>query len=112
MIVLIGSFEMEPGEATKMVPAMKKLTTASRKDAGSVMYSWNVEAEDGNTVRLLEVWENEQTLRDHLELPHVGEFVGVFVEAKVTKHKIRIFDADNMRPLGVDFPWAEAEAIW
>lgn len=112
MIVLIGSFDMEPGQAKSLVPAMEKLTNASRGDAGCVMYSWNVAAENGCIVRLLEVWATEKDLEDHLELPHVGEFVEVFAAAKVTKHKIRIFDANNMRPLGVDFPWEEAEAIW
>ena len=112
MIVLIGAFEMDPGEVESLVPAIEELAKASREDAGVVLYSWNVCAENENTVRLLEVWENEQALRDHLELPHVGKFVGRFANASVTKHKIRIFDADNLRPLGVDFPWPEAEAIW
>jgi len=112
MIVLIGSFKMEPGEAKALVPAMEKLSMASRQDAGVVLYSWNISAEDEHLVRLLEVWETEKDLRDHLELSHVGEFVQLFAAAKVVTHKIRIFDADNIRTLGVDFPWPEADAIW
>lgn len=112
MIILIGSFEMESGQADALKSAMTALSTASRKDKGCVMYSWNISAENENIVRLLEVWENEETLKAHLELPHVGVFVEVFVTAKVKRHKINIFDADNMRALGVEFPFPEAPAIW
>lgn len=112
MIILIGSFEMAPIQADRLAPAFEKLSAASRKDDGCILYSWNFAADQDNVVRLLEIWENEDKLKEHLALPHVGEFVETLLSTKVTNHKIRIFDAANMRPLGVEFPFPEASALW
>ena len=112
MIILIGSFEMVTDRADALIPAIEKLSAASRKDEGCVLYSWNRSADQDDVVRLLEIWESEDALKAHLALSHVGEFVEAFLATEVTNHKISIFDAENMRPLGVEFPFPEAPRLW
>jgi quinol monooxygenase YgiN len=75
---------------------LKNLTVLSNQDAGCVEYWWAQTLEDPNTLRLYEVWESQEILKAHLELPHEKDFMAK-VQPLVQKIDVRYYDPQTVR---------------
>jgi quinol monooxygenase YgiN len=74
MIVVQVEVIVEPGAAAKVVDAVKKMETATRKEAGCLKYAFAVDISDPGMVRVIERWESMDAIKAHMASPHMAEF--------------------------------------
>mgnify|MGYP003316396517 FL=1 len=56
--------------------AVKELEIKTREEDGCLDYAFSVELHSDRIIRITELWENLQSLKDHLKTEHVAHFVG------------------------------------
>ncbi|MEG0291467.1 MAG: putative quinol monooxygenase [Anaerovoracaceae bacterium] len=63
----------------------------SRNEEGNIKYAYYAALEDDNKLVLLEVWENGETLKKHMESDHFKELIQI-KEKYVVETESDIFD--------------------
>lgn len=79
-IVLFVIFTVKDGKAGEMLPALTKLTKASREEEGCVSYTVHRDNENENIFILHEVWKSTAALDEHQNQPHLSEAKAKFDE--------------------------------
>jgi quinol monooxygenase YgiN len=74
MIVVQVEVIVEPGSASKVVDAVKKMETVTRQEPGCLTYAFAVDLTDPGMVRVIERWESLDAIKSHLASPHMAEF--------------------------------------
>ncbi len=74
MIVVQVEVIVEPGSASKVVDAVKKMETATRQEQGCLKYAFTVDITDPGMIRVVERWESVDAIKAHLASPHMAEF--------------------------------------
>jgi quinol monooxygenase YgiN len=74
VIVVQVEVIVEPGSASKVVEAVKKMETATRQEPGCLKYAFAVDISDPGMVRVIERWESMDAIKAHLVSPHMAEF--------------------------------------
>ena len=96
MIALSVSMTFPAESVAEVREFLTNLTVLSNQDAGCVEYWWAQTLEDPNTLRLYEVWESQEILQAHLELPHEKEFMAK-IQPLVQKIDVRYYDPQTVR---------------
>jgi quinol monooxygenase YgiN len=93
VLIIAGTFEVEPGRAESALAATASLVEATRAEPGCRDYVFTIDPTRENTLRLFEIWDDEAALAAHFETPHLLEFrrtrqqLGI-VGSDVTRYEI------------------------
>ena len=99
MIIISGVINVESEEELQRVrAALIRRAERSRSDAGNIDYVFAQNLENPTEIRLIEQWESEQLLNQHLQIPD-DEFQEVIGTAKITSARVVAHDGDNERVL-------------
>jgi len=74
MIVVNATFETTAAAIEAMKPAILAMQTASRAEKGCEDYTFSVELENPNVMRITERWESMAILQAHFQTPHMAAF--------------------------------------
>jgi len=74
MIVVQVEVIVEPGSASKVADAVRKMEQATRQEPGCLKYAFAVDITDPGMVRVIERWESMDAIKAHLASPHMAEF--------------------------------------
>jgi len=74
MIVLVVSIETTAETITGIQQAVAEMENASREEAGCRDYTFAVELNDPDKLRITECWDDEAALKQHFDTPHMAAF--------------------------------------
>ena len=74
MIVVQVEVIVEPGSASKVVDAVKKMEAATRQEPGCLKYAFAVDLSDPGMIRVIERWASMDAIKAHMASPHMAEF--------------------------------------
>ena len=74
MIVLVVSIDTTADSIAAIKDAVAAMETASRAEAGCHDYTFAVELNEPDKLRITECWEDEAALQAHFETPHMAAF--------------------------------------
>ena len=74
MIIINGRFQTTDENIAVLKNAIAIMEQESRVEAGCRDFTFSVELNDPNTLRITERWDNMETLQAHFESPHMAEF--------------------------------------
>ena len=77
MLVIAGTFEIDPDQRDALIAAAIAVQQASREEEGCLLYTWSADLEDPRKVHVVEKWTSQEALERHLALPHVADFRAV-----------------------------------
>lgn len=90
MIIVNAKFQVKEGCKEKFISKTQDLIKSSRPENGCISYDLYANTEDDNTLMMLEKWENQHALDDHMETEHfkalesaVGDLMASDVDIKV-----------------------------
>ena len=107
-VIVAGTVEVDPEKRERAIHDAKALIDEALAEPGCIAYDWTFDAFDAGRIHVLEEWESEETLSDHLIAPsylnmlaHLG---GVGIRGAVTrKYKVSadepVYD-ENGKPRG------------
>ncbi len=67
MIIVVGTFEVAPGDRSAFLASKRGLMARTRDEAGCIDYAYSADAAASGTVRLIERWETMGDLTAHVE---------------------------------------------
>lgn len=70
MLIIAGTFELDPGQRSDFMDQAKSMILATRKEEGCSTYSFTEDPYDAGIVRVFEVWESQDNLKDHIASEH------------------------------------------
>jgi quinol monooxygenase YgiN len=99
MVIILGTIKLESAtELEHVKDALIRRAAKSREDAGNIEYEFSQSVEDPTEIRLTEIWESEQALNAHLEIPD-AEFSEVLAKTKIVTAVISSYSASDKRVL-------------
>ncbi len=74
MIIVNAKIVSDADNIRAMQTAIAKMEEASRAEEGCDDYTFSVELNDPNVIRITERWVDMAALQNHFGLPHMAEF--------------------------------------
>ena len=100
MLIIAGTFEVEPGKAESALAGTARLVEATRAEAGCQDYVFMIDPTRENTLRLFEIWDDEAALTAHFETPHIAEFRQASAELGFVGRQVTKYEVASSTPLG------------
>ena len=96
MIVLVVSIATTAANITSIKAAVAAMEEASRAEAGCRDYTFAVELNDPDKLRITECWDDEAALRTHFDTPHMAAFNKAMAAAGPRDVNIACYEASEI----------------
>jgi quinol monooxygenase YgiN len=96
MVIVAGYICVDPQQIEKFRAAVIPLARDTKKEPGCLAYTLAVDDAAAGRIVVLERWQDEPTLRKHLETQHVKTFLEQ-VEGVVQSMDAKLYDVANER---------------
>ena len=84
MIIIAGTFSIDPTKREKALEIAQGLCTASEAEPGCISYSIYADPHDPAQFFIFEEWQDEAALEAHFQTPHMADFQPQFSSIGVT----------------------------
>ncbi|MCW3847266.1 antibiotic biosynthesis monooxygenase [Sphingomonas sp. LB-2] len=74
MILIVGTFRVDPARLDAARPAMAEMIEQSRAETGCIAYSYAEDLFDPGLIHVTERWRDRETLAGHFCAPHLLEW--------------------------------------
>jgi quinol monooxygenase YgiN len=95
MIIVLAQVESSTEAIDSLREALVEMQTASRAEAGCHDYTFLQEVGDPNRLRIVELWESMDALREHFGMPHMGTFRKALASAPPRSMDVQLFELGN-----------------
>jgi len=75
MVKLIARLSAKPGHEEVLTNALRELVAPSREEAGCILYDVCVVKDEPGKLLVLEEWESQDALDQHMATPHFQAFL-------------------------------------
>ena len=99
MVIVGGTFEVDPGQREEFLASRHDMMRASRAEAGCLEYTFSADPLDPSRVLLFERWASQEALDSHLSAQRAAPRSPSSAAAPRTA-SITIYDVSGERPLG------------
>ena len=94
MIVIEGSVRVDPDVLEAARPAMLRMITASRAEAGCIDYTYAQDVADPGLIRVVERWHSREALAAHFQTPHMAEWRSEIARYGIRDRNLRLYEAE------------------
>ena len=98
MIVVNAIIETNATNIELMKAAIVVMEQASRAEEGCHDYTFSVELNNPNILRITERWENMEALAAHFQTPHMASFQAAIAENRPDKITANFYEAVEVAP--------------
>ena len=99
MIVVNAKIESDAANIAAMKSAIAAMEAASQAEDGCEDYTFSVELNNPNVLRITEKWESQEALTAHFATPHMAAFQQAMAEHPPKSVTASFFDATE-----IEFP--------
>jgi quinol monooxygenase YgiN len=97
MIVVNAVVKMSKEDIQALHNAISAMEVASRAEAGCDDYTFSVELNDPNTLRITEKWHTVEALQEHFATAHMAEFQQVMGTYPPVSMDVKIFETQEIQ---------------
>ena len=95
MIIVAGTIRIPEDKFDSMLDVAQATVSATRKEAGCIVYSFAFDVEDRGLVRVYEEWESRAHLDAHLKQPQMGPWRSAMAAAGASERNIKIYETSG-----------------
>ena len=99
MIVIAGSFRLDDGVTNDVMEACKTVMQATHQEEGCHEYIFYPDPLDSDVLRVFEMWENDQALKNHFGTAHVNAFRESMGSWDTSEREIKKFETDSFESM-------------
>ena len=99
MIVIAGTFNVDPADRDKFAEAAKAVMAETVKEEGCHTYVFSLDIVDPGVVHILEKWDSEDNLKPHLRTDHIRTFGRALKELKVSGTKLMMYEVASEKQM-------------
>ncbi len=96
MIIISGTFEVDPNEIDRARTALEAMAEASREDEGCLAYGFWVDPNVPHRFLAYEQWESEPAIEAHMATAHAAAFIEVLPKLRVHSSDVWRYQATRM----------------
>lgn len=96
MIVINARLVTDADSIAQLTAAIAAMEQASRAEPGCRDYTFSVELNDRNILRITELWDDLAALAAHFETPHMAEFSRALQAHPPQSLDVHCFDATEV----------------
>ena len=100
MIVVNAEIESTADDIEAMKAAIAKMEAASRAEEGCYDYTFSVELNNPNKIRITERWESMEVLGKHFGMPHMADFQAAMAAHPPKSVTAKFYEATEVAPPG------------
>lgn len=98
-MVVVNGIVRTTGEAISALrEAIATMEQASREEEGCIDYTFSVEVNDPNAMRITEKWETVDALRAHMATPHMADFQKAMGAHPPTSMDVGFYEVEEIQP--------------
>ena len=101
MIVVNATIVATPETIAATKEAIAAMETASRAEAGCHDYTFSVELNNPNVMRVTECWESMDDLVAHFGMPHMADFQAALAANPSQSVDAKFYEATQVQPPGM-----------
>ncbi len=98
MIVVNGVIRSSAESIAALKDAVATMEAASRAEEGCHDYTFSVELNDPEVLRVTESWETMEALEAHFKAPHMAEFQAAMANHPPKSVELKFYEATEFTP--------------
>jgi quinol monooxygenase YgiN len=98
MVVVNGIVTTTQADISALRDAIATMEKASREEAGCIDYTFSVEVNDPDVLRITEKWDKVESLMAHMATPHMAEFQKVMGAHPPVSMDVCFYEAEEIHP--------------
>jgi len=98
MIVVNAVVKTTEEEILAIQHAIGVMETASRAEAGCEDYTFSIELNDPNTLRITEKWQSIDALKAHFATPHMAAFQRIMGDHPPVSLEAKFYEVKEIQP--------------
>ncbi len=99
MLWIVGTIRFPPEKLAEARPAMERVITASREEAGCLGYAYAEDILEPGLIRVSEAWQDEDCFAAHAASDHLKSWRADCVLLGAFDRNLSLCDAGSVRPL-------------
>jgi quinol monooxygenase YgiN len=108
MIIVKGEVRFADGEIERLKREFAAMIAATRAEPGCAAYSYAIDLNDPNVLRIAEEWADEAAVDAHMQTPHMAKLGAALATAKIEAMRIDAYQAHYLKNImGGDPPPAD-----
>ncbi len=100
MLIIAGTITVDADHRAAMLEAVRPMVEATLNEPGCRQYVFSPDPDEPSTVRLFELWDDEEALAGHFASDHMAEWRARSAELPVTGRDIMKYTISDSEPLG------------
>jgi quinol monooxygenase YgiN len=100
MIVVNVAIESSESDITALQPAIAAMEQASRAEEGCDDYTFSIELNNPDMLRITERWQSMEALETHFGAPHMADFQAAIAEHAPKGSQAYFYEASEVSPPG------------
>lgn len=99
MLVIAGTFQVDPSDRDAFLEAAKAVMAETVKEDGCHAYCFSPDIADAGVVHLFERWESEDHLAPHMKADHIRTFGRALKPLKIHGRSITMYEVASEKSL-------------
>ena len=99
MIVVNAVIHSKQEDIAALKNIISTMETASRAESGCDDYTFSVELNNTNTLRITEKWHTVDDLKAHFGMPHMADFQNALAEYAPSSLEVKFYDVKEIELL-------------
>lgn len=100
MIIVAGTFRMQPGSRSRFFEEVAPMVAASLEEPGCRVYAFTPDPVDADLIRLYELWDHQEALNQHFASDHMAAWKERAASLPIVSREIMCYTVTDARPLG------------
>jgi quinol monooxygenase YgiN len=92
MLLIIGTVRLPLDRIEQAKPAMERMISASRAEAGCLDYSYAQDVLDPGLIRVSEAWSDRAALEAHFRSAHIAEWRASWAGLGIGDRKLTLYE--------------------
>ncbi len=101
MIVVNVAVESNEADIAALKSAIATMEKASRAEEGCDDYTFSIELNNPNMIRITERWHSMEALQAHFQTAHMAEFRSAMAEHPPKTRQMYFYEASEVSPPGL-----------
>ena len=99
MLVIAGTFNVEPSDRDAFLTAAKAVMADTLKEDGCHAYCFSPDISDAGVVHLFEKWDSEDHLAPHMKSDHIRTFGRALKELKISGRSLTMYEVASEKQM-------------
>ena len=95
MMLILGSFRVDPARLEEARMAMEAMIDASRAEPGCIQYCYSEDVLDPGLIHVTERWRDRESLAGHFSAPHLVEWRAAWPVLGLGERDLRTYETDE-----------------